>query len=130
MGAALTGLNRTLRWALWLLAAVLIFVALYVSIGRQFMPLLAEYRSEIEQQLQQRLQQPIQIEQLQGGWRGFSPLLEARYVTLGEGADAVQVETLRIEPDVIASLLSRELRFAKVSLDGLQIHLEENQAGR
>lgn len=130
MGAALTGLNRTLRWALWLLAAVLIFVALYVSIGRQFMPLLAEYRSEIEQQLQQRLQQPIQIEQLQGGWRGFSPLLEARYVTLGEGTDAVQVETLRIEPDVIASLLSRELRFAKVSLDGLQIHLEENQAGR
>ena len=130
MGVALRTLSGLLRWGLWLLAVLLIFAALYVSVGRQFTPLMAEYREEIQQQLQERLQQTIQIEQLKGGWSGFSPLLEARYVTLGEGADAVQVEELQIQPDVIASLLARELRFKAVILVGLQIHLQENQDGQ
>ena len=110
MNVALRWLNGLLRWGLWLLAGLLIFAALYVSIGRQFTPLMAEYREEIQQQLQQRLQQDIQFEQLSGSWRGFSPLLEARYVSIGEGADAIQVENLHIQLDVIASLLNRELR--------------------
>ena len=130
MGVALRILNGLLRWGLWLLAGLLIVAALYVSIGRQFTPLMAEYREEIQQQLQQRLQQDIQIEQLKGGWRGFSPLLEARNVTLGDGVDALKVETLDIQPDVIASLLARELRLKALTLQGLQIHLHENQAGQ
>ena len=130
MNVALRTLNGLLRWGLWLVTALLIFAALYVSVGRQFTPLMAEYREEIQQQLQERLQQKIQIEQLKGGWSGFSPLLEARYVTLGDGADALQVEELQIQPDVIASLLARELRLKAVTLVGLQIHLQENQEGR
>lgn len=130
MSVALRTLNGLLRWGLLLLAVLLMLVALYVSIGRQFTPLVAEYREEIQQQLQQRLQQNIQIEQLTGGWRGFSPLLEARNVTIGEGADALQVETLHIQPDVIASLLSRELRLKALTLKGLQVHLHEKQTGQ
>ncbi len=130
MGVALRTLNGLLRWGLWLLAVLLIVAALYVSVGRQFTPLMAEYREEIQQQLQERLQQNIRIEQLKGGWSGFSPLLEARYVTLGSGTDAMQVEELQIQPDVIASLLARELRLKAVTLVGLQIHLQENQEGQ
>lgn len=130
MGGALGLLNRLLRWALWLVAGLLIFAALYVSVGRQFTPLIAEYREEIEQQLQQHLQQNIQVEQLQGGWRGLSPLLEARYVTLGDGPSAIQIEVLHIQPDVIASLLARELRLKAITIEGLQIHLQENPAGQ
>lgn len=130
MGVALRVLNGLLRWGLWLIAALLIFAALYVSVGRQFTPLMAEYREEIQQQLQERLQQNIQIEQLKGGWSGFSPLLEARYITLGDGADAVQVEELQIQLDVIASLLARELRLKTVTLVGLQINLQESQEGQ
>lgn len=129
MNVALRLLNTLLRWGLWLLVGVLVFAALYVSIGRQFTPLVAEYREEIQQQLQQRLQQTIQIEELKGGWFGFSPLLEARYVTLGDGVDAVQAEELLIQPDVIASLLARELRLKAVTLVGLQIHVQQSQEG-
>lgn len=130
MSVVLRVLNNLLRLGLWSLAGLLIVAALYVSLGRQLAPLMAEYREDIEQQLQQRLQQKIQIEQLKGGWRGFSPLLVARYVTLGKGADAVQVEELHIQPDVIGSLLAGELRFAAVTLQGLQIHLQENSEGQ
>ena len=54
MSALLPMLSRLLRASLWLLAGVLMLAVLYVSLGRQFMPLVAEYRSEIEEQLQQR----------------------------------------------------------------------------
>ncbi len=129
MSIAIRMLYGLLRWSLWLLAGLLIVTALYVSMGRQFTPLLAEYREEIEQQLQQRLQQTVQIEQLTGSWRGFSPLLEARYVTLGEGDDAVQVDSLYIQPDVVSSLLAREVRFKAVTLTGLHINLQQDQNG-
>lgn len=129
MSIAIRVLYGLLRLGLWLLAGLLIIGALYVSIGRQFMPLMAEYREEIEQQLQQRLQQSVQIEQLTGSWRGFSPLLEARFVTLGEGDDAVQVDSLYIQPDVVSSLLAREVRFKAVTLTGLQINLQQDQQG-
>lgn len=130
MNTVLSLFNRLLRWALWLVAGLLIFAALYVSVGRQFTPLVAEYREDIEQALQQRFQQDIQIEQLIGDWRGFSPVLEARYVTLGKGDSALQVETLQIQPNVLGSLLARELRLTAVTLDGLQIHIEQDQAGQ
>src|SRR5699024_6271070 len=126
----LSWLNRLLRWTLWLVAGLLIFAALYVSIGRQFTPLLAEYRADIEQALQQRFQQDIQIEQLIGSWRGFSPVLEARYVTIGKGDSALQVEKLQIQPNLLGSLLTQELRLTAVTLDGLQIQIEQDQAGR
>lgn len=130
MSAVLAVLNHVLRWALWSLAGVLIIAALYVSLGRQLVPLVAEYQKEIEQGLQDTLQQPVQIEQLEGGWRGFSPLLAARYVTLGEGEGALQVEKVQIQLDMLASLWARALRFKAVTLTGLQVQLSEDEAGQ
>ncbi len=130
MSIALRVLNGLLRSSLWLLAGLLILAALYISLGRQFTPLLAEYREEIEQQLEHSLQQPVQIEQLIGRWHAFSPLLEARYVTLGEGEGAMQVDSLYIQADVLGSLLAQEVRFKAVTLTGLQINLQQDQQGR
>jgi len=119
--------NALLRWSLLGIAGLLILAALYVSLGRQFTPLIAEYREQIEQQLQQRLQQDIHIEQLQGTWSGFSPKLEARNVSIGSGADRLLLDELHIQADVLASLLARELRLKAVTLVGLQISVEEVQ---
>ncbi len=119
--------NALLRWSLWSVAGLLILTALYVSVGRQFTPLIAEYREQIEQQLQQRLQQEIHIEQLHGAWAGFSPVLQAREVSIGSGAELLQLDELHIQPDVLASLMARELRLKSVTLIGLQISVEEVQ---
>ena len=53
-------INRLVRWALWSLAVVLILAAVYVSLGRQLMPVVEQYRSELEQQLQERFEQARQ----------------------------------------------------------------------
>lgn len=125
--ALLQFFNTVLRWSLWGIAGLLILAALYVSAGRQFTPLLAEYREQIEQQLQQRLQQDIQFSQLEGTWSGFSPVLEAREVSIGSGAEVLLLDELHIQLDVIGSVLARELRLKTVTLVGLQISIEEQQ---
>ena len=43
------------RWGLGLCALVLVLMALYVSLGRELTPLVAEYRAEIEDQGQRGL---------------------------------------------------------------------------
>lgn len=127
MLAFLRFFNTLLRWSLLGIASLLIFAALYVSVGRQFTPLIAEYRLQVEHELQQRLQQDIHIKQLQGTWSGFSPRLEARDVSIGNGAEQLLLDELHIQPDVLASLLARELRLKEVTLIGLQISVEELQ---
>ena len=127
MIAVLRFFNTLLRWSLWGIAGLLIVTALYVSIGRQFTPLIAEYREQIEHELQQRLQQDIYIEQLRGTWSGLSPRLEAREVTIGTGAERLQLDELHIQLDVLASLLARELRLKAITLVGLQIAVQEVQ---
>lgn len=113
MLAFLRFFNTLLRWSLLGIASLLIFAALYVSVGRQFTPLIAEYRLQVEHELQQRLQQDIHIKQLQGTWSGFSPRLEARDVSIGSGAEQLLLDELHIQPDVLASLLARELRLKR-----------------
>ncbi|MEQ7920718.1 YhdP family protein [Xanthomonas sp. WHRI 1810A] len=126
----LTRLIATLlRWGLILCALVVVLTALYVSVGRQLAPLVAEYRVEVQNKAQAAIGMPLRIGRLEGSWSGFVPVFVAHDVTLGEGASAVRLDQVRALPNLWASLLARQVRIANVELDGLQISLSEDQAG-
>jgi uncharacterized protein (TIGR02099 family) len=118
------------RWGLGLCALVLVLMALYVSLGRELVPLVAEYRGEIETRASQALGMPLQIGELEGSWSGFAPVLSAHDVTVGEGANALHLEQVRAVPDLWASLLAREVRIAHLGLEGLKISLRQNEEGQ
>lgn len=66
-----------LRTALGLCALALVLAALYVSLGRELVPLVAEYRLDAEDKAREALAMPVQIGALEGLWQGFrrsSPL--------------------------------------------------------
>jgi uncharacterized protein YhdP len=48
MGRLTRFLGALTRWGLGLAALLLVLMALYVSLGRQLTPLVAEYRADIE----------------------------------------------------------------------------------
>ena len=50
---------------------VLVLLALYVSLGRQLVPLVAEYRQQLEDEAGKQLGIPVRIAELTGSWRGF-----------------------------------------------------------
>lgn len=117
------------RWGLGLCALALVLMALYVSLGRELTPLVAEYRGEVETRASDALGMPLQIGELKGNWSGFAPILSAHDVTVGEGANALHLEKVRAVPDLWASLLAREIRIAHLELNGLKINLKQGNEG-
>ena len=123
-------LATLLRQLLWIVALGLILVALYVSLGRQLVPLVAEYRAELEARVQQALEVPVSLGRLEGRLEGFTPRLLAHDVLLGEGDGLLRLDRLTIVPDLAASLWARELRLFAVELEGVHLALAEDAEGR
>jgi len=124
------GFAWLVRAALGLCALALVLAALYVSLGRELVPLVAEYRLDAEDKAREALAMPVQIGALEGLWQGFSPVLTAHDVAVGEGAGALQLDQVRVVPDVLGSLLARQLRVARLEVDGLQLVLEQDAQGQ
>ncbi|BFT61262.1 YhdP family protein [Pseudomonas moorei] len=118
------------RWGLGLCALALVLMALYVSLGRELAPLVAEYRGEVQARASDALGMPLQIGELEGNWSGFAPILSAHDVTVGEGANALHLDKVRAVPDLWASLLAREVRIAHLELNGLKISLKQGNDGQ
>nr|WP_084166459.1 YhdP family protein [Stutzerimonas azotifigens] len=127
MGGMLAGFGRRL---LWLLAWALVAAGLYVSLGRQLVPLVAEYRGEIRERLEQALQQPVALGAVEGGWRAFAPQIVARDLRIGEGPGAVRIDSVTLVPDVFESLWQRTPQLASAELEGAHLELEQLPDGR
>ncbi|MFK3798623.1 YhdP family protein [Pseudomonas sp. NPDC088444] len=117
------------RWGLSLCALVLVLIALYVSVGRELVPMVAEYRADVELKAQQAVGMPVSIGKLEGTWSGFAPIFTARDVMVGQGAGTVRLDHVRAVPDLWASLKARQVRIARLELDGLQLGLKEDKDG-
>ncbi|AVO52312.1 YhdP family protein [Ectopseudomonas mendocina] len=118
-----------LRWGLGCCAALLVLAALYVSLGRELVPLVAEYRLELEDRASEALGMPLRIGRLEGRWQGFAPLLVAHDVQLGEEGEGLSLERVQLMPDMLGSLLQWQPRIAHLQFDGLQLNLQEDEEG-
>lgn len=129
MGRLTRVLVALTRWALGVCALLAVLVALYVSLGRELVPLVAEYRADVESKAEQALGLPVHVGALEGRWSGLAPVLRVRDLQLGEGATALRLDDVKVVPDVWASLAAREVRLARIQLGGLQLILRENEQG-
>lgn len=119
----------SVRWMLGFCALGLVLAALYVSLGRQLVPLVAEYRLDVEDKARAALGMPLEIGRLEGHWQGFAPVLIAHDVLVGEGPSALRLNQIRVVPDLLASLLAGQPRLAKLELDGLQLGVLQDAQG-
>lgn len=128
----LFSLGRQLR-RLFVVAAVAL--AAYVSLGRQFMPAIADYTEFVETQLFELTGLPVEIATLTGSFSGFNPTVEINGFSLlvteaqlsaeGEAAGLVfSKATLTL--DVPSSLWQRRWVFAEFVVSELSLALRED----
>ncbi|MFQ6573349.1 YhdP family protein [Pseudomonas sp. UM16] len=122
-------LGAMTRWGLGICALLAVLVALYVSLGRQLVPLVAEYRAEVEDKAVQALGMPVHIGSLEGHWSGLAPILVVNDIEVGEGATALRLDAVKVVPDLWSSLSDRQLRLANLEVGGLHLSLREDEAG-
>ncbi|KAE9653089.1 TIGR02099 family protein [Pseudomonas sp. PB105] len=117
------------RWGLGLCALLLVLAAVYVSLGRELTPLVAEYRAEVEAKAQAAVGMPLHIGSLEGRWSGFAPVLLAHDVMVGEGSSALRLDQVEVVPAIWDSLMAREVRLSHLQVSGLQLSAKEDKDG-
>lgn len=119
-------LNR-LFWhgGLWAGLLLLLLATLYISAGRILTPMLNAYRVEIQDWLAVQVDQPLHLGRLHAGWHGLSPRFYAEDVRIGDGNQSLRIERLHFRPDMLGSLLRRNWTLAAVSLQGLDVELQQ-----
>ncbi|WP_313738596.1 YhdP family protein [Pseudomonas sp.] len=118
------------RWGLGACALLAVLLALYASLGRVLVPLVAEYRADIERKVSEAVGVPVRIGALEGRWLRLSPMISLHDVQIGEGQSSLRLDDVKAVPDLWGSLKAREVRLANLQVSGVQLIVRENQEGR
>ncbi|MDE1462734.1 YhdP family protein [Spartinivicinus poritis] len=117
-----------LIWSISIVGVVLL--ALYVSLGRMLLPLLADYRESLQQELSTTLNIPVTIATLAGTWSGFNPALDIKTVQIGETElQSLSANRVLAELDVFSTLIEQSPVFRYLQVEGLHLYLIEGQSG-
>ncbi|MBU2097372.1 MAG: hypothetical protein KKD00_01320, partial [Gammaproteobacteria bacterium] len=121
--------GSVLRALTILLLVILVGLALYVSVGRQLAPRVADYKNWLEQRLSQELGARVSIAQLSGEWLQFSPRFVLEDLRLGD-ENALYLERVSITPSLLESLKQRRLVIGSTDIQALEISMRQQSDGR
>jgi len=126
-----TPVARLLQWCIrllwWALASGIVLLAAYVSIGRYFIINLAQHQAFILGEINARLPVEVAAQGVRGEWEAFTPTLVLESASLRSpgagGATPLQLDQLRLDLDVPASLRTRSVQLRALSLSGLRLRV-------
>ena len=127
--------RRFLDSLILLLISWLLLAAAYVSLGRQFVPALADYRTELVQWIEQETGRAIDLRGLEAEMQGSQPVLTLRGLRVYETADRdspvlLDLQHVTARVDVFASLWQRQPVMDALQLEGLALEFIEDAEGQ
>ncbi|MGM0678289.1 MAG: YhdP family protein [Pseudomonadota bacterium] len=125
---------RTFRRILWYsLAALVVILAVLVSLFRIFLPDLTAYRSELEELASAFLDHTVRIESMDARLVGFTPTLifDDVYMLDKTGErEIVRFDQARLGVALIDSVRQRQVVPRDFTIDGIQLAITRQQDGR
>lgn len=128
-------LRRLLDGLILLLISWLLLAAAYVSLGRQFVPALADYQDELVAWVEEQTGRAIDLHSLQAQMQGSQPVLKLQGLRVYEGSDRssdvlLDLQHVTARVDVFASLWQRQPVMDALQLEGLALEFIEDVDGR
>ncbi|MBM6549846.1 YhdP family protein [Marinomonas ostreistagni] len=125
-------LKGVLDLALWVAVAISVLLVSTVLISKLGLPLVAEYRPQIERNLSQLTGMEVTVGAVRAELNGVNVELQAEdmAVTTANQVDAVQIGRLDFELDLVASVLSLSLQFKDVVVSDVNVLLAEDGNGQ
>ncbi len=116
-----------------LVFSVLVLLAVYVTGGRLVMGMLGYQADAVAAQLSQTLDMSVAIDELNGSWSWFSPVLEVRGLRFTAEQTAEphthSVARAQLSLDPFRSILSRKAVVTSIAVSGLDLALQQNTNG-
>lgn len=118
-----------------LLVGWLLLAAAYVSLGRQFVPAVADYQQQLVAWVEQQTGRAIDLQSLQGQMQGAQPVFTLRGLRVHEGPDRdspvlLDLAHVTARVDVFASLWQRQPVMDALQLEGLALEMLQDEAGQ
>lgn len=113
-------------------AALVISVALLVSIARLLLPLLDQYRVQVEALASEQLGRPVRIGAITAGWQGMEPDLRLQDVTVlaKDGSSTwLTMAEVRASLDLFDTLRNGRLETGTISLVGGSLDVVRHEDG-
>ena len=128
-------LRRFLDGLILLLVGWLLLAAAYVSLGRQFVPAVADYQAELVAWVEGQTGRSIALQDLEGEMQGAQPVFTLRGLRVHETADPdspvlLDLQHVTARVDVFASLWRRQPVMDALQLEGLSLEVIENEQGQ
>ncbi|BFM14948.1 YhdP family protein [Maricurvus nonylphenolicus] len=124
--------SRWLAKKLWgLFALLLVLTALLVQLGREFLPMVGEYRQQLAEEFSTNIGLPVSIDEIQGVWEGLAPKLSVNNLVISteSGQEVLRVDSALLQLDVLGTLLDQSLTWRKVYFSGVKAALQQKQDG-
>ena len=125
--------KRALKWLWYSVAALIIAIAVLVSLGRLLFPQAHQLKPAFEQYLAERTGATVHIAEVHGAWRGFGPELRVNGIELlspTTGEPLLKVARFEAALDVPRSLLSWHAVMRRFEVEGLQALVELDSKGQ
>jgi uncharacterized protein (TIGR02099 family) len=121
-----------LLWHWRLLVVVIVLSGLFIGAARLFLPIVTDYRADIETLAAEILEQPVTIESIDSGWSWLHPVVIFRGVQVQQtnNRGVVNLDSLKVELAIIPSLLSGELRPSSIIVHMQEFELSRTADGR
>lgn len=120
------------NFVIYFLVHGVIMIAVLFSIIRLMLPQVEKHLPEIERVASESFGVDIQVDKLDTGWRGLGPVLRFEGVTMLNAQTQqplAQVHYFDIELDIFASLRHWKLIPGRLTLDGINFILEQEEDG-
>ena len=128
-----TPLRRRLRlarrWAAYLLAVVLVLMALVLGAASQVLPLVERYPERVAAWLSEKAGRPVSFERVRTQWTRRGPLLQLEGLHIGERDGGVRIGQAEVLVSMYAGLLPGR-SFTELRLRGPSLTLEHGDDGR
>lgn len=113
---------------------LLVLVALYVAIGRQWVHMADHYRDSLSRLLSERLGQPVTIGRISGSWQGLDPILAFHHLEVHDKSNPQNVvaslSLARARLDSLSTLLRQRLVFSQLYARGARMTIVQGRDGR
>ena len=104
----------------------MVTLAVLLSVARVLLPGMSEYKSDLENMAADKIGRQVEIESLDAGWDGLSPVLALKQVQIAGqdvNGDPVTVKKVHLALDLWESLLARRWIMRSIDLVGLDVTL-------
>ncbi len=125
-------LHHTFRLSWILFAAGVLLVASVVSVARLMLPMVQDYRAELQQVASEQLGRPVSIERVTAGWTGIRPQVRFVGVTVYEPDGKtvwLHLDQVRASIKVLASLWHRRIETGAVQFVGAHLDVARQADG-